>query len=126
MFINRFNSIPNTQIKKVLNSIASCENLHLPNSQMENLIDTSNGDIRQAINSLQFFSNQGSSSSYPIPKKRRNDKGEVIVDFMRHTGHLSLFHAVGKVLYAKRNVDGTFESNPEVRSVAKHRTTFFT
>ncbi|CAO3621358.1 unnamed protein product [Mucor hiemalis] len=108
-----FNSIPNTQIKKVLNSIASCENLHLPNSQMENLIDTSNGDIRQAINSLQFFSNQGSTSSYPIPKKRRNDKGEVIVDFMRHTGHLSLFHAVGKVLYAKRNVDGTFESNPE-------------
>jgi DNA polymerase III delta prime subunit len=116
-------------LKKVLQNIANRENLHVPNSILENIIDNSNGDIRIAINSLQFQSVAGTPSSQPVPKKRKNRKGEVIVDFNRHMGHLSLFHAVGKVLYAKKNVNGTLESSPEVTknyiNIPQHKLLFF-
>ncbi|KAI7892842.1 Rad17 cell cycle checkpoint protein-domain-containing protein [Mucor mucedo] len=101
-----FRPIIKASMKKILKNILQCEKLCVSDRKLEEIIDVSNGDIRSAINSLQFM------SCIPImpPKKFRRTQ---VVDFDNHIGNLSLFHAIGKVIYAKHNEDGTFESKPD-------------
>lgn len=81
----------------------------MANDKLDAIVENSNGDIRSAINSIQFTSR---IPVRPIKKKKPNND---VVDFDNHIGNLTLFHAVGKVVYAKRNQDKTFESKPDVK-----------
>jgi cell cycle checkpoint protein len=106
-------------MKKILKEIARKECLFLPASKLEEFVDESDGDIRLAINSLQFRSIPIDDTFVeekppPAPVRRAKKDGAKIVEFDDHVGHLSLFHAVGKVLYAKRDAHGNYESTPEV------------
>lgn len=98
---------------KILKSIVQNEKIRITENKLAEVVEASNGDIRSAINALQFMSCAPTFAT----RKKRNNNG--IVDFDSHIGNLSLFHAVGKVVYAKRNQDGTFESKPDVNKKKK-------
>lgn len=106
-------------MRKILKNIAVQENLFLPAARLEQIIQESDGDIRLAINTLQFQSIPIDESNprdpkEPPPPARRAKDGSKLVEFDEHVGHLSLFHAIGKVVYAKRDTQGNYESTPEV------------
>lgn len=94
---------------KILSNIKNQEGMSISHDRLDALVEDSNGDIRSAINALQFFSNANKRKRLSAPTKSTG-----IIDFDKHTSKLPLFHAVGKVLYAKRNPDKTFESKPDV------------
>jgi hypothetical protein len=54
IFFNRVNPVANTMMKKILNRIAAEENVKLDTFALEALLEKSHGDIRLAINALQF------------------------------------------------------------------------
>lgn len=87
------------------------EHATLPKNQLQDILDQSDGDIRAAINNVQFYAIR---SLYPSSKRKSSSSRQSnVVPFDEKIGPLDLFHAVGKVLYAKRNPDGTLESKPE-------------
>nr|XP_042911018.1 cell cycle checkpoint protein RAD17-like isoform X2 [Parasteatoda tepidariorum] len=107
-----FNAIAPTLMMKVLTKINNSPKVHscykkLSKSEIENIVGDSLGDIRNAINSMQFMcmsyfkkplSVQGSVSSSEDGSKRDSS--------------LFLFHALGKILYSKR--DASKKSNQDV------------
>jgi cell cycle checkpoint protein len=76
-------------MKKSLEQISKKEGIQVPPQFWEEVHLQSGGDLRHAIMSLQFRGNNNDAA--------KNKKG----DFERDTG-LSMFHALGKALYAKR------------------------
>ncbi|KAI7902025.1 Rad17 cell cycle checkpoint protein-domain-containing protein [Cokeromyces recurvatus] len=106
----RFKPVTTTNMKKILKKIMSNEQTRLSDSQLVDLIEKSEGDIRAAINNLQFYATPNSNL---LGKGQKKAKISSVKAFDERTGPLDLFHAVGKVLYAKRNKDDSFESKPE-------------
>lgn len=94
---------------KALKSILSQEHVTVPKEHLDDIIEKSDGDIRAAINTLQFDSIHSRKARRVPSKKKSANKAP----FDDKTGPLTLFHAIGKVLYAKRNPNGTYESLPE-------------
>lgn len=88
---------------KVLSSIYKSEALEVP-IDFKAIIAASNGDVRSAINNLQF---------YAIPKQHPDHGGHLQTSAFGRETSLDMFHAIGKVLYAKRTPKGALESNPE-------------
>lgn len=111
IFKLRFQPVTQINMLKILSSIKNAEGLSIPQPYLNNLVQDSNGDIRSAINGLQFISNQVRKERATTTTKASSSK---VVEFDKHVSKLSLFHAVGKVLYAKRNTDQTLESKPDV------------
>ncbi|KAG2187713.1 hypothetical protein INT44_005403, partial [Umbelopsis vinacea] len=99
----RYTPITPKKLTKILSSIYKCEALDR-SIDFEAIAAVSNGDIRSAINNLQF---------YAIPKQHNDNTGHVEASTMSREASLDLFHAIGKVLYAKRTSKGILESNPE-------------
>lgn len=63
------------------------------------VIDSSNGDIRSAINALQF------SCIVPKGAKKKRVQANVVMESVtRREQSLALFHLIGKVLYNKRSL----------------------
>jgi len=110
----RFNPVAPSYIVKCLQRIAHEEHIDhvLTKNTLKSIADTAQGDLRAAINSLQFF-----SSKYRPDHALAavvNKKGKKRKLTMRATGSddesavsgrdqtLSLFHALGKILYNKR------------------------
>lgn len=85
------NPIAPTKMKKVLTSIAQKENPTISADVINAICEKSDGDLRQAINSLQFFS-VGSRKTRKSRKQSESNRDPT----------LSLFHAVGKIMYNKR------------------------
>lgn len=114
MLYIRFNPLTKLNMINIVTKIVNREGMSIPHDCLESLVDNSNGDIRSAINALQFSSNTGNdeTTATSAPTNPTN-----IVDFDKHISKLSLFHAVGKVVYAKRNADDTLESKPDVSFV---------
>lgn len=110
IFKLRFQPVTQINMLKILSSIKNAEGLSIPQPYLNNLVQDSNGDIRSAINGLQFISNQVRKERATTTKASSSK----VVEFDKHVSKLSLFHAVGKVLYAKRNTDQTLESKPDV------------
>eukprot|EP00698_Gefionella_okellyi_P008673 TRINITY_DN2163_c0_g2_i1.p1 TRINITY_DN2163_c0_g2~~TRINITY_DN2163_c0_g2_i1.p1 ORF type:complete len:533 (+),score=97.07 TRINITY_DN2163_c0_g2_i1:75-1601(+) len=77
-----FQPIGVKMMKKVLEAILSAEKLGNKMSFVQRVIDSSNGDIRSAINSLQYLVRAGKASTLDA-----NDE------------EMELLHAVGKVLH---------------------------
>ncbi|ORZ09831.1 Rad17 cell cycle checkpoint protein-domain-containing protein [Absidia repens] len=109
-----FNPIIKANLRKVLSHILACEakfskRPSITQQQLEFIIESCHGDIRSAILTMQFYS----INPYPNSKKRRRTGDSV------HTSSISsrenpfdFFHAVGKVIYAKRLPSGLLESKP--------------
>ncbi|CAO3689093.1 unnamed protein product [Rhizopus stolonifer] len=93
-----------------MNNILAKEGIKFKKDKLEEIAELSHGDIRAAINMLQFYSTRETRSD-TVPRKKRK-RGDMDM-FEANTEPLSLFHAVGKVLYAKRDSHGYFESKPE-------------
>jgi cell cycle checkpoint protein len=99
---------------KILNHIVSCEGVRIKTSELSDLVEKSNGDIRSAINNLQFYDKKPGKAPKQQPKKAKSLENPNVKAFDEQIGPLDLFHALGKVLYAKRNPDGSYESKPDV------------
>ncbi|KAI9009987.1 Rad17 cell cycle checkpoint protein-domain-containing protein [Phycomyces nitens] len=76
-------------------------------ADIDTIAESSQGDIRFAINTLQFNFFSLESSSKHRNKKDSQDKGDRIEV-------PSLFHSLGKVLYRKRDSTGNLETSPKV------------
>ena len=111
----RFNPVAPSYIVKCLQRIAREEHIDhmLTKNTLKSIADNAQGDLRAAINSLQFFSskyrpdhtlaaiNKGKKGKKRKLAERENgaeDEGNVA----GRDQTLSLFHALGKILYNKR------------------------
>jgi len=101
--IHRYSAVTTKKMTKVLSSIYKSEALEVP-IDFKAIIAASNGDVRSAINNLQF---------YAIPKQHPDHGGHLQTSAFGRETSLDMFHAIGKVLYAKRTPKGALESNPE-------------
>ena len=102
-----FNPIAPTLMKKALQSMVSKHfstialDLPAPSKQvLDVIVESSSGDIRSAINTLEF------ACTVELPSKRRRgvEAGTTIVleAVTRREQSLALFHLIGKALYNKR------------------------
>uniref|UniRef100_T1J1L8 Checkpoint protein RAD24-like helical bundle domain-containing protein n=1 Tax=Strigamia maritima TaxID=126957 RepID=T1J1L8_STRMM len=88
-----FNPITTVNLLKILTKISAAELSSIPSKEiLENIAQTTSGDIRAAINTLQF-SHCG--------KKRNTARADKKKESIKDTT-LYLFHAIGKVLHCKR------------------------
>ncbi|CAO3684340.1 unnamed protein product [Umbelopsis ramanniana] len=99
----QYTPITPKKLSKIISSIYKCEALEA-SMDFDAIAAVSNGDIRSAINNLQF---------YATPKQDNGSVDHVKASTMGREASLDLFHAIGKVLYAKRTSKGVLESNPE-------------
>ena len=109
-----FNPIAPTLLKRALQALLST---HFSSSQsiqpskevVDIVVSSSNGDIRSAINALQFASIPAPFSTSTKRKKGdgkdkrvKRDAKVVLEAVTRRESSLALFHLMGKVLYNKR------------------------
>jgi len=135
-----FNPVTTTNIVKVLTKVASVESqkglrkFRVPDKPtLENLAESVGGDIRGAINALQFsclnetgdlrkafegVSKIGSSKSTKNGSKNDRVMGSELSKIGGKDQSLVMFHALGKILYAKRSDQVETYSLPPM--LAKH------
>ena len=92
--IQQINAVARPRMRKCLRSIARAEGARLSDEQCDELHAASRGDVRHAIMALQFRCAAPSPPS--LPRSQQQGGGGA-----RDT-KLSTFHALGKLLYAKR------------------------
>ncbi|KAG4306209.1 hypothetical protein PORY_000197 [Pneumocystis oryctolagi] len=129
-----FNPITKTSLKRTINKIidTECHSLKPDSKIIESIIASSCGDIRSALNTLQFIigiitENQKTNMiNHVFSSQKNNMKHELskeqillINSITNRESKLGLFHAIGKVVYNKRigdSLDEEFEnilfSNP--------------
>ncbi|KAI4386817.1 hypothetical protein MLD38_004717 [Melastoma candidum] len=99
-----FNPITINSIKKTLSKICRQERYNLSAKQIEFIASASGGDIRHAITSLQFFCLQ--ADALPSTRSHSVDAfGDGFSLLLGRDNSLSLFHALGKFLHNKREVE---------------------
>ncbi|KAK0200003.1 Rad17 cell cycle checkpoint protein-domain-containing protein [Desarmillaria ectypa] len=105
----RFNPIAPTFLRKALQALldrhfstARGGNSVRPSKHvLDIIVDSANGDIRSAVNALQF-----SSIAEKGRKKGKSREATVVTESVtRREQSLALFHLIGKVLYNKRKGD---------------------
>lgn len=89
--IMQCNPVTKARMKKILEQITKKEGIKVPAHFWEEVHLQSGGDLRHAIMSLQFRGKDSDAAGVKSDKKH----------FERDAG-LSMFHTLGKVLYAKR------------------------
>uniref|UniRef100_A0A5F9CQG9 Cell cycle checkpoint protein RAD17 n=1 Tax=Oryctolagus cuniculus TaxID=9986 RepID=A0A5F9CQG9_RABIT len=127
-----FNPVAPTIMMKFLNRIVTIEankngrKVVVPDrSSLESLCQGCSGDIRSAINSLQFSSSKGENNLWPrkkgvslksdavLSKSRRRRKPDRVFENQEAQAiggkdvSLFLFRALGKILYCKRTISGS-------------------
>lgn len=131
-----FNPLTSKSIMKTLTKIWTAEYHSLPPEWLSYISESSEGDLRHAINSLQFYClsqasdnwDQGSFEYPGLPKvKSKKHKQKKVAQSsilsssfpeltdnvkssMGRDGILSIFHALGKVLHNKRHTDQIADS----------------
>ncbi|GAB2226267.1 hypothetical protein Drorol1_Dr00022068 [Drosera rotundifolia] len=110
-----FNPITVNLIKKTLSKICILEQCQVSPGQIDLIANASGGDIRHAITSLQYFCiNSSSKMSESSAKCRpdcfdaKSDDPDSLDDSSLSFGRdqmLSLFHALGKFLHNKREIE---------------------
>lgn len=91
----QIHQVTKPKMKKILDKIAKHQHLQISSDFVEELHLQSGGDVRHAIMTLQFQSAGLISSALSVSSTRHNDRDK----------KLSTFHALGKLLYAKRKID---------------------
>jgi hypothetical protein len=124
-----FNPVNETSMRKVLENIKTKENLDIDDGTMSQIVLSSGGDIRNAINTLQFYvdptlekpkkKKKGKEKESKIAKggkgtkqkkMKTNEEDLELLDvkdqsiFFGRDFSLSLFHALGKILHNKRRI----------------------
>uniref|UniRef100_A0A6B2L0Z6 AAA+ ATPase domain-containing protein n=1 Tax=Arcella intermedia TaxID=1963864 RepID=A0A6B2L0Z6_9EUKA len=105
----RFNPVTPTMMKKTLQLILEKEKAmdRIDSKTFANIIESSGGDVRTAINMIQMLALQ---ENVPAHKKagQKKPKGKNVEPLCLGSRDfsLSLFHSLGKVLYNKRNEGG--------------------
>ncbi|KAI9274727.1 Rad17 cell cycle checkpoint protein-domain-containing protein [Phascolomyces articulosus] len=126
------NPITQKRIEKSLTMIQENEYRRtghkLSKDQLTQIGELSRGDIRNAINMLQFYCIPPSRQPTQVPMKRKREldfdndddihrknynEKQVLAQAQERGAPLDLFHALGKVLFAKRDPRGQLESSPE-------------
>ncbi|KAF2069754.1 hypothetical protein CYY_008930 [Polysphondylium violaceum] len=115
-----FNAVPPATLSKLLKRLVTNEKIIISSDQLEAIGEESGGDLRAAINSLEFHSigsnsNSGSilmkskksnSSPFSLNSSSNSNKsvgnGLEIEPFRNRDSTYSLFHSLGKILYNKR------------------------
>mmetsp|Transcript_12252 Transcript_12252/g.18301 ORF Transcript_12252/g.18301 Transcript_12252/m.18301 type:complete len:671 (-) Transcript_12252:2935-4947(-) len=94
-FVNyvELKQITEHRIKGVLKHIAKNEHNYVPEDTLEQLAINAKGDLRQAINQLEFYC----SGTKAVAPMKANENA---TDFYR-----SIFHTTNKLIYAKRDPD---------------------
>ncbi|XP_042042383.1 cell cycle checkpoint protein RAD17-like isoform X2 [Salvia splendens] len=117
-----FNPITANSIKKALTRICRLERLKVNDEYIDFIAKSSEGDIRSAITSLQYFSLKphpldtlsvlNSVTTYPEEKQTETNRldDRVLLPFGKDAT-LSLFHALGKFLHNKRETGSTVPSD---------------
>lgn len=116
-----FNPVTVNSIKKVLRKICKVERSEVSDEQIDVISKASEGDIRNAITSLQYFSlKPDPMHSFPVlhrvtayPEESRNEIDHLGDDVLQPFGKdatLSLFHALGKFLHNKRETGNVISS----------------
>ncbi|KAG6385873.1 hypothetical protein SASPL_154756 [Salvia splendens] len=120
-----FNPITANSIKKALTRICRLERLKVNDEYIDFIAKSSEGDIRSAITSLQYFSLKphpldtlsvlNSVTTYPEEKQTETNRldDRVLLPFGKDAT-LSLFHALGKFLHNKRETGSTVPSDTDV------------
>ncbi|KAF9043827.1 Rad17-domain-containing protein [Hymenopellis radicata] len=100
----RFNPIAATFLKKALQALLKRHfgSSGQPTKEVLDLVvESANGDIRSAINALQFSCARQNSKK----RSKTREKLTVMESVTRREQSLALFHLIGKVLYNKRKGD---------------------
>ncbi|GFT13808.1 cell cycle checkpoint protein RAD17 [Nephila pilipes] len=117
-----FNPIAPTMVMKILLRINNSSKLNsgcmkLSKTQLENIASDSKGDIRNAINTMQFLSMTQSTEPKSVQKKDLSAKSSESEECAsKRDSSLFLFHALGKILYSKR--DPSLKSERDVLPTA--------
>eukprot|EP00887_Chlorella_sp_A99_P000359 scaffold13.g359.t1 len=115
-----FNPITALNTAKALRAVLERERLSLPDAEVMAIAELANGDLRNALNTLQFVCTGQAAAPAKAPPKRgakRKAAGgrdaaaaaavagaaRTQVAFAGRDSMLSLFHALGKLLYNKRS-----------------------
>lgn len=108
--ILQINPVTAPKMKKILEPIAQQHNFRITDEEYEELYFECRGDIRHAIMTLQVQSRR--------PKHLVGKPAALLCQTNSRDVHLSTFHSLGKLLYAKRVDDGTGTSvlafDPEI------------
>lgn len=111
-----FNPIANTLLSKALKAIADAEKL---STDIASIVDAANGDLRNAILTLQFSSVTASGMERVNGKrKKKAEKSTKPIGVHSKDKSLFIFHAIGKILYAKRDEEGPLDC-PQYPSLAR-------
>ncbi|KAG3036135.1 hypothetical protein PC121_g694 [Phytophthora cactorum] len=106
------NAVTSAQLKKHLTRVAAQENCSSQPADIQNIIDSSNGDVRHALNMLQLSLNPNVKKHRVVPstttkkgKKRStssvNSEASSATSSSARDPFLSDFHVVGKLLHGK-------------------------
>ncbi|XP_059474231.1 cell cycle checkpoint protein RAD17 [Neocloeon triangulifer] len=134
-----FNPLAPTLLKKILTEVAQKEapsNVSVKDV-VENICQSSCGDLRSAINTLQFacskdFGNTGKVHKMPETKRRKTEAlakqgSEKLAKIGGRDAPDDFFHTISRTLYAKRLDDGNFKTSPdEIVANVSDRTDMFT
>ena len=140
-----FNPVNSLLIKKALSAILKEERLSLSKEELGSLVETCSGDIRSAVNSLQWIAERNMGVRKPattssraaakatainadlpqteiMKKSSRGHSGEAeyvkvkVFSSLSRDVSLSLFHSLGKILYVKRLHEGDVDDAGNVVS----------
>ena len=121
VFTVSFNPVTVPRLVKVMAAVIRAEGIHIPHSTLADIAAGARGDIRCAINGLQMLSTRFTAKA-PMSKdvcampRQKDDsieaqgmlprtsalKHERLVTLIKRDDILSVFHALGRVLYNKR------------------------
>jgi len=92
----KLNPIVKLQISKLIDRVISEKNILISDESKSCIVEDSYGDIRNALLSLQLYSLN--KTCHPLNYEAIR---------MKNNQNLSIFHAIGKILYAKRMEDSS-------------------
>ncbi|KAL9229617.1 hypothetical protein vseg_005065 [Gypsophila vaccaria] len=119
-----FNPVTVNSLKKALSKICIQEQCSTTSEQIDSIANSSGGDIRHAIMTLQYFCVRQQSGILASDKcsseseANGRDPVQDDADFSLRSGRdqtLSLFHALGKFLHNKRETDCTMECDGDFK-----------
>ncbi|CAG2105279.1 unnamed protein product [Medioppia subpectinata] len=106
MSVISFKPITDNSLHKVIKKFTDNK---LSRNEMQKLVDSSSGDVRNAVNNIQLVYRHLNTGNNKCDKKSRKipkvDTMDSMCDHILRDPSLTITHAVGKVLYAKRQSD---------------------
>ncbi|KAJ3125775.1 hypothetical protein HK098_008235 [Nowakowskiella sp. JEL0407] len=111
----KFNPIARTFLQRAIGRICQFEKVELRKDRIAQIVDECGGDLRSAINSLQFYKKD--INDRKANSLKGEDEDSDLVSFKKNE-MIGMFHSLGKILYCKRNDEdeenaGNIKIDPE-------------